>query len=276
MHAWLRQRKVLLSCVFFLTISVVLAVLNVRAPSRPDPAGALLLEAMLPLQLGVTAIGRGIEQVWDQYFDLRSVRRENETLRQRVVELEQRVQRSTEMDLANQRLRRLLDLRAETEVPMVGARVVGRSPGPWVARLVLDKGTQNGMRKDLAVLVPAGAVGRIVFTTAHTARVLLASDPSSSIDAVVQRTRERGVVVGTGNGWARLKYIPQGADMRVGDVLVASGLEGIFPKGYPLGSIFRIGTKGGEMFEDVEVRLNVEFAKLEEVLVTTSGPQYTQ
>jgi rod shape-determining protein MreC len=130
------------------------------------------------------------------------------------------------------------------------------------------------MKKDLAVLVPAGVVGRIVFATAHTARVLLASDPSSGIDAFVQRTRERGIVVGTGNGRARLKYVPEGADIRVGDVLLASGLGGIFPKGHPLGSVFRIGTKGGEMFEDVEVRLNVEFAKLEEVLVTTGGPRY--
>lgn len=276
MHAWLRQRKVFLSCGFFLAISAVLAVLNARAPSRPNPAGALLLEAMFPLQLGVTTVGRGVERVWDQYFDLRSVRQENELLRQRVAELEQRVRWSVEMDLANQRLQRLLDLQAKTEVPTVAARVVGRSPRPWVSRLVLDKGAQSGIKKDLAVLVPAGIVGRVVFTTAHTARVLLASDPSSGIDTFVQRTRERGIVVGTGNGRARLKYVPKGADIRVGDVLLASGLEGIFPKGHPLGSVFRIGTKGGEMFEDVEVRLNVEFTKLEEVLVTTGGPQYAQ
>ena len=276
MYAWLRQHKVVLSCGFFLVISTGLAILNVRAPSRPDPAGALLLEAMLPLQLGATVVGRGVEQVWDQYFDLRSVRRENDTLRQQVGELEQRVQQLVEMGLANQRLQRLLDLQAQIEAPTVAARIVGRSPGLWADRLVLDKGTQNGMRKDSAVLMPAGIVGRIVFTTAHTARVMLASDPSSGIDAFVQRTRERGIVVGTGNGRARLKYVPKGADVRVGDVLLASGQEGIFPKGHPLGSVFRIGTMGGEMFEDVEVRLNVEFAKLEEVLVTTGGPQYAQ
>ena len=276
MYAWIRQHKVVLSCGFFLVISTVLAVLNARAPSRPDPASALLLEAMLPLQLGATVVGRGVERVWDQYFDLHSVRRENDTLRQQVVELKQRIQQLVEMGLANQRLQRLLDLQTTIEAPTVAARVVGRSPGLWASRLVLDRGTQNGMREDLAVLAPAGVVGRIVSTTAHTARVLLASDPSSGIDAFVQRTRERGIVVGTGNGQARLKYVPKGADVRVGDVLLASGQEGIFPKGHPLGSVFRIGTMGGEMFEDVEVRLNVEFAKLEEVLVTTGSSQYAQ
>lgn len=271
MYVWIRQHKVFLSWGFFLAIAVVLAVLNSRAAAQPDPVGALLLEAMLPFQLGLTTIAHSVEQVWDQYFDLRSVRRENEMLRQKMEDLEQRVRRLSEMELANQRLRRLLELQAKTEVPTVAARVVGRSRGPWGDRLVLDKGVQSGMKKDLAVLAPAGVVGRIFATTTHTAWVLLAPDPGSGIDTFVQRTRERGVVVGTGNGQARLKYVSKGADIRVGDVLLASGLEGIFPKGYPLGSIIRIGTQGGEMFEDVEVGLNVEFAKLEEVLVTIGG-----
>ncbi len=276
MPASRHQRKVFLSCGFFLAIAVVLAVLNGRDPSRPDPGGALLLESMLPFQLGLTAIVHSAEQVWDQYFDLRSVHQENERLSQQIEDLEQHVQRLSELELANQRLRHLLDLQAKTEVPTAAARVISRSRGPWGDRLVLNKGAQSGIRKDLAVLVPAGVVGRIVSTTAHTARVLLAPDPNSGIDTFVQRTRERGVVVGTGNGRARLKYVSKGADIRVGDVLLVSGLEGIFPKGHPLGSILRIGTKGGEMFEDVEVRLNVEFAKLEEVLVTIGGPRYAR
>lgn len=274
MHSWFQRYKVFISCGFFLALSMFLAMLNVSSPYRVDPVGVLLLEAMLPLQVGVTAASRGVERVWDSYFDLWSVRQDNDLLRQRVEELEQLAQRAVEVDLANQRLQRLLDLQAKIELPTVAARVIGRGPALWVNRIVLDKGTQQSMAKDMVVLVPEGIVGRVVSTSAHTARVLLASDPGSGIDALVQRTRDRGIVVGTGNGRGRLKYIPDGADVRVGDAVVASGLDGIFPKGYLIGSVVRIGMKDRGMFEDVEVRLHVEFTKLEEVLVVTGRPQY--
>ncbi len=274
MHGWFRRYKVFLSCGSFIALSVFLAMLNAISPYRVDPVGVLLLEAMLPLQIGVTAASRGVERAWDTYFDLWSVRQENDLLHQRVEELVQLAQRAVEVDLANQRLQRLLDLQAKIELPTVAARVIGRGPALWVNRIVLDKGTRQNMAKDMVVLVPEGIVGRVVSTSAHTARVLLASDPGSGIDALVQRTRDRGIVVGTGNGRGTLKYIPDGANVRVGDAVVASGLDGIFSKGHPIGNVVRIGMKDRGMFEDVEVRLHVEFAKLEEVLVITGRPQY--
>jgi rod shape-determining protein MreC len=274
MHSWLQRYKVFLSCGFFLAVSVFLATLNVSSPYRVDPVGVLFLEAMLPLQIGVTAASRGVERAWDTYFDLWSVHQDNDLLRQRVEELEQLAQRAVEVNLANQRLQRLVDLQTQSALPTVAARVIGRGPALWVNRIVLDKGTQQDMAKDMVVLVPEGIVGRVVSTSAHTARVLLASDPGSGIDALVQRTRDRGIVLGTGNGRGTLKYIPDGADVRVGDSVVASGLDEIFPKGHPIGSVVRIGMKDRGMFEDVEVRLHVEFAKLEEVLVVTGRPQY--
>ena len=273
MHGWFRRYKVSLSCGFFLALSVFLATLNASSPYRVDPVGVLFLEAMLPLQIGVTVASRGVEQVWDSYFDLWSAHRDNDLLRQRVGELEQLAQRAVEVNLANQRLQQLLDLQAKIESPTVAARVIGRGPALWVNRIVLDKGTQQNMAKDMVALVAEGIVGRVVSTSAHTAQVLLASDPSSGIDALVQRTRDRGIVVGTGNGRGTLKYIPDGTDVRVGDSVVASGLDEIFPKGHPIGSVVRIGMKDRGMFEDVEVRLHVEFAKLEEVLVITGRPQ---
>jgi rod shape-determining protein MreC len=274
MHGWLRQHKTLLSCVFFLVLSVFLITVNARTPHHIDPVGVLLLEAMLPLQLGVTALSRGIERGWDGYFALWSVHQDNNQLRQRVDELEQLARRAIEVDLNNQRLQRLLDLKTRMTFPTVAARVIGRGPALWVNTVVIDKGTQQGIAQDMVVLVPEGIVGKVVSVSPHTARVLLASDPGSGIDALIQRTRTRGIVVGTGNGRGRLKYIPDGADIRVGDIIIASGLDGIFPKGHQIGSVVRIGMKDRGMFEDVEVRLHVEFAKLEEVLVITQKLTY--
>ena len=274
MHGWLRQYKILLSCLFFLVLSVFLVSVNARTPHRVDPVGVLLLEAMLPLQLGVTALSRGVERVWDGYFALWTVRQDNDQLRQRVEELEQLARHAVEVDLNNHRLQRLLDLKTELPFQTEAARIIGRGPALWVNTIVIDKGAQHGIAKGMVVLVPEGIVGKIVSVSPHTARVLLASDPDSGVDALVQRTRDRGIVVGTGNGRGVLKYIPDGADIRVGDIVIASGMDGVFPKGHPVGSVVRIGMKDRGMFEDVEVRLHVEFAKLEEILVVLQPLEY--
>lgn len=274
MYGWLRRYKILFSCLFFLVLSMFLVTVNARTPHRVDPVGVLLLEAMLPLQLGVTALSRGVERAWDGYFALWTVRQDNDQLRQRIEELEQLARRAVEVDLNNQRLQRLLDLKTEIPFPTEAARIIGRGPALWVNTIVIDKGAQHGIANGMVVLVPEGIVGKIVSVSPHTARVLLASDPDSGVDALVQRTRDRGIVVGTGNGRGVLKYIPNGADIRVGDIVIASGMDGIFPKGHPVGSVIRIGMKDRGMFEDVEVRLHVEFAKLEEVLVVLQQLEY--
>jgi rod shape-determining protein MreC len=271
MYGFLRKHRIGLSCGFFLLLSLLLATVNAKAPYRVDPVGVLLLEVMLPLQFGATVISQEAERLWDHYFALWSLRQTNETLHQRVETLENLARRAVELELTNQRLRRLLELREDLRAPAVAARVVGRSPTAWIKTIVLDRGKQHGITKGMAVLTPEGVVGQVVSVSAHAARVLLVSDPNSGVDALIQRTRARGIVAGTIEGQCILKYIQRQDDVRTGDRVVTSGLDGIFPKGQPIGGVVRVGTKDNGLFQDVEVRLSAELTKVEEVLVVASG-----
>jgi rod shape-determining protein MreC len=169
--------------------------------------------------------------------------------------------------LTNRRLEKLLALRDEVGQEVIAARVVGRNPTAWVHTVVLDKGERHGVAKGMAVLAPEGVVGQVVSVSAHAARVLLISDPNSGVDALVQRTRVRGIAAGTIDGDCVLKYIQRGDEVAVGDTVITSGLDGTFPKGQPIGTVTWVGTKDSRMFQDVEVKLSAELAKVEEVLV---------
>jgi rod shape-determining protein MreC len=271
MQRLVNRHRVILSCGFFLLLSLVLAAINTRATYQIDPVGVLLLEVMHPLQVGVTAMSQKVERVWDRYVSLWAVREQNEVLRQRLEALEGMAQQATELDLTNQRLEKLLTLREELGVNAVAAHVVGRSPVAWVQTVVLDKGESQGISKGMAVLVPEGVVGKVTTVSAHTARVQLISDPNSGVDSLVQRTRTRGIAAGTLEGGCTLKYVQRGDEVQVGDQVVTSGLDGIFPKGQLIGTVARVGTKDSRMFQDVEVMLSAELSKMEEVLVVAPG-----
>ena len=271
MNGFVHRYRVVLSCGFFLVLSLFLAAVNSRAPYRVDPVGVLLLEVMHPLQLGATALSQRAERLWDGYLALWSLRQENVELRRRLETLQGVSQRAVELDLANRRLGKLLALRDELGVAAVAARVVGRSPTAWVHTVVLDKGERHGISKGMAVLTPEGAVGQVVSVSAHAARVLLISDPNSGVDALVQRTRARGIVAGTIEGGCLLKYIQRGDDVAAGDTVITSGLDGIFPKGQLIGTVARVGKKDSRIFQDVEVILSAELAKVEELLVVAPG-----
>ena len=271
MNGFVHRYRVVLSCGFFLVLSLFLAAVNSRAPYRVDPVGVLLLEVMHPFQLGATALSQRAERLWDGYLALWSLRQENVELRRRLETLQGVSQRAVELDLANRRLGKLLALRDELGVAAVAARVVGRSPTAWVHTVVLDKGERHGISKGMAVLTPEGVVGQVVSVSAHAAQVLLISDPNSGVDVLVQRTRARGIVAGTIEGGCLLKYIQRGDDVAAGDTVITSGLDGIFPKGQLIGTVARVGKKDSRIFQDVEVILSAELAKVEEVLVVAPG-----
>jgi rod shape-determining protein MreC len=271
MYDFFHRYRIALSSAFFLAFSLILAAVNTRAPYRVDPVGVLLMEAMHPLQLAMTTVSHNAERLWVRYVALWALRKENEELRQRLAVLEGRAKQATELDLANHRLGQLLALREQFGAGAVAARVVGRSPVAWVHTVVLDKGARHGLTEGMGVLTPEGVAGRVVSTSAHAARVLLVSDLSSGVDVLIQRTRVRGIASGTVDGTCTLKYVRLGEDIQVGDAVITSGLDGIFPKGQLLGTVARVGTNDGRMFQDVEVKLSAELNKLEEVLVVAAN-----
>jgi rod shape-determining protein MreC len=136
---------------------------------------------------------------------------------------------------------------------------------------VIDRGTQDGIVKGSAVLAPEGIVGQVFLASAHAARVLLVSDHNSGVDAIVQRTRAQGIVQGTVDAGCVLKYVKRTEDVQLGDDVITSGLDGIFPKGLPIGRVVEVDKRGRGLFQHAEVKPSVDFDQLEEVLVTR-GP----
>jgi rod shape-determining protein MreC len=167
----------------------------------------------------------------------------------------------------NSRLTALLDLRETLPSDAVAARITSADASGLFHTATLNKGERHGVAKGFAVVAAGGVVGKVVATSPHAARILLLDDHASGVDALVRRTRARGIVEGGSKAGCRLKYVKRREDIRVGDKVITSGLDGIFPKGLPVGEIVHLGEEEHGLYRTAEVRPAVDFSKLEEVLV---------
>lgn len=271
MLEFVRRNRVLLSSGFFLLCSLGLLSANAHQPGRIDPLGRVFLEIMAPFQRVSSGVGGGIRGVWDRYVALIGVQKENQQLRDRVRDLEGRGNHQGELELMNRRLKRLLALERELPTRAIAASVTARDASVWFQSLTLNKGELDGIQSGMPVLAPEGVVGVISGTSPHAARVLLLTDPNSGIDVLVQRTRVRGIVSGLLEQGTILKYVKRSDDVRVGDRVVASGLDGVFPKGLPVGRVTEVSRKDRGLFLYAEVTPAADASRLEEVLVALAN-----
>jgi len=228
-----------------------------------SPLGEVL---SLPLQ-AISSIDHGISELWAGYVALQGVREENERLRKDMDLLRGQNGQLREAAAATERLKSLLQFKEQAPSAIVAAQVIGRDATNLYRSVIINKGESDGIRSDMGVVTPAGVVGRVVKTTGATAVVLLVTDPNNAIAGLIQRTRDEGIVEGTQQGLARLKYIPLLSTVRNGDRVVTSGLVGGFPRGLPLGTITGIDRAEGALFQSAELMPDVDMGRLEEVLV---------
>jgi rod shape-determining protein MreC len=263
---FLRRNRVLLSAALCLLLAAGLVVQTGR--TRTDRLGRIFLDVMAPFQRLSTAVGRFVASGWEGVAELVRARAENQTLRARTRQLRRELDRLTELELENERLRRLLDFRETLEGEPLTARVIGRDATGTARTIIIGRGESDGVTKGAAAVAPEGIVGQVFLAGRHASRVLLISDHNSGVDALVQRTRARGIVQGTVDGGCVLKYVKRTEDVQVGDALVTSGLDGIFPKGLAIGTITAVDKRGQGLFQHAEVAPRVDVDRLEEVLVT--------
>jgi rod shape-determining protein MreC len=209
---------------------------------------------------------------WQSYLNLRQTGRENESLKQRVSQLEVALQRERALAGQTRVLQEMLDLKTETPFATTPAMVIASGASPEFRTMTLDKGSSQGLATDMAVLAPAGVVGRVILPTPRAAKVQLIIDRNAAAAGLVERSRAQGVVVGTGSDRMRFEYVPGTADLKVGDRVVTSGMDGIYPKGFVLGQIESIERSAGE-FSNVLIRPAVNLSALEAVLVVTSATE---
>lgn len=218
------------------------------------------------VQRGAWAVVSGARRVWSGYVGLRSVREENDALRQKLAEVEVQLQEQRALADRSRGFERLLDLRGRTDLQTVAAEVIASSVAPEFRTLTIDKGSHQGLSTDMAVIAPAGVVGRVVSPTARASKVQLLIDRNAAAGSLVPRSRAQGVVTGRGDGLLRMEYVAEIAELAVGDAVVTSGIDGIFPKGFVIGRIERIDRSGGG-YKEILVKPAVDFTSLEEVLV---------
>jgi rod shape-determining protein MreC len=268
---FLRRNRLLFASALCLLGGALLVARTTGAPAQRDPVGRFFLDLMAPFQRATASVSRRIGDGWAGVAELFRARRENVVLRERARRLEEELDRLAEMALENERLRRLLEFRETVTGDVVTARVIGHDATGLSRTLIIDRGAADGVAKGAAVLAPEGIVGQVFVTGRSSARVLLVSDHNSGVDAVVQRTRARGIVQGSVDGACALKYVKRTEDVQVGDAVVTSGFDGIFPKGLPIGRVTLVDKASQSLFQHAEVAPRVDFESLEELLVTR-GP----
>jgi rod shape-determining protein MreC len=220
------------------------------------------------IQGGAAGLFRGVAGTWNSYFALRGVRGENEALRQQVAELEVRLQEQRALAASAERLEALLKLRDSTPLPTLAADVIAGNPNPGLMTVTVNRGSADGVQADMAVIAPKGVIGRVVGpVAAHAARVQLIIDRNAGAGAVSERTRAGGLVVGVdGDPPLAMELVSNLADVAVGDVIVASGVDGIYPRGFTIGTVEK-SERGPSLHRLIAVRPAVDFSSVENVLI---------
>lgn len=252
-------------------VALLIFSLNVPRNREANFLERSVVNILSPLLRPVSRFGGFVEDVWDGYIRLVDTNRENMRLREDIRDLNRRVQDGNEALLANHRLEKLLDMKKSVKAPTVAATVIGEDATSWFRTLIINRGSQDGIKEGMAVIAADGVVGQTVKVSSTTARVLLLTDHSSGIAATIQRSRARGVVKGKGEMLCSLEFTTREEDVKVGDMVITSGIGGVFLKGLPIGEVTMV--KRGEygIFQTVTIRPAVNIPHLEEVLVVQRG-----
>jgi rod shape-determining protein MreC len=258
---------------------VGLVVLHLAAISHQVDAGggvSLLQRAVFnllsPVQSAFAGATRGVTSAWRGWVDLRHVHQTNERLEEQVRYLETLLQERQHQAREADRLREMLALRQSLPLETIPAEVVTRDGMPWFRTLTLDRGRGAGVVLEAAVLSPAGVLGRIVAVGPNAAKVQLLQDRESGAGVMIERTRVAGVVSGqlgfadAGPSDLVMKYVPGLADVVVGDTVVTSGMDRIYPKGLVVGRVRLVG-QGSGLFKEILVTAAARPDQIEEVLV---------
>jgi rod shape-determining protein MreC len=255
----------------YLFLAVILGHVILISAQVNSRSGVPVLESVTfglfaEVQRGSSTGVSGIRNVWNRYGSLRSVERENSELKQKLEAVQVELQERRALGDRARGLQQLLELRDRSNLRTVAAEVIASSASPDFRTLTIDKGTNLEVRSDMAVIAADGVVGRVVVPSGRAAKVQLLIDRNAAAGALVARSRAQGVVKGVGDDRLELQFVSEAADVATGDLVVTSGIEGIFPKGFTIGHVDAV-EKTGPSYKRITVKPAVNFSSLEEVLV---------
>jgi rod shape-determining protein MreC len=261
----------------YLLLVVLLGHLTLISIQVNTASGVTVLQAVLfgvlsETQRAVASTIGAVAQAWVRAVALRGVEEENDRLRRENAALEVRLQEQRALASRGERLQVLLELREAIPQRTLAAEVIAGDASPYFRTVTVDKGRAQGVTTDMAVLSHRGVVGRVLGEPApRAARVQLLIDRQAGAGALIERSRAGGVVVGHDALGLRMQYVSNLSDVEVGDTVVTSGLDGIYPKGFVIGEVVS-AERGQGLYQEIVVRPAVDFASLEEVLIVLDGP----
>jgi len=258
----------------YLFLAVILGHVLLISAQVNSRSGVPVLEAVTfgifsEVQRGVSSGVNSVRHFWGGYVGLRQTQIENEELKRQLAEAQVALQAQRALADRARGLEKLLELKDRISLQTTAAEIIGAAATPDFRTVTIDKGTRDGLRQDMAIISPAGVVGRVVVPSARSAKVQLLIDRNAAAGALIERSRAQGVVVGAGDERLRLEYVSEAADIVTGDIVVTSGIDGIYPKGFVIGRVDSV-EKSGPAYKRITVKPAVDFSSIEEVLVVTT------
>lgn len=255
-------------------VLVALATASIVSDQRARRAGrgdlpawaAPLLDAAVPVQRAMALPVDLVRAVWGQYVALVDIREQNTVLNDELERLREENLQLREALVASGRLARIAEMRDEFEVPMLPAELVASDVSPWFRSVLIDRGHSDGVRSGMPVVSGQGLVGLVTATSSGAAKTMLLLDRQAAIDGTVQRSRTRGTVRGRGEE-LEFEFVAREGDVEVGDVLITSGLDGVYPKGLRLGRVTAVEPPGSKLLRSASIAPAVDFGRLEQAFV---------
>jgi rod shape-determining protein MreC len=270
--SFLWRNRVMLTGGLMLLLALHLISSGVSAEGRSGRPVLVLMEVMRPVQAFQSAVGDNLREFFSDYIELVGVREDNDRLRHQIAELQAEHTRLLELEVENHHLSDLLELRDALATQAVGARVIGEDATGLSRTLILSQGSSSGLHPQMAVVSTDGVVGKLITVSLNASRVLLMDDHDSGVDAIDQRSRARGIVAGMMDDGMMMKYVDRTGDVKPGDAVITSGMDGIFPGGLLIGQVGQVSQEGPGLFLNITVTPAVDFSKLDQVLVLTEKP----
>lgn len=264
---FIKQYRILL-----ISLVLVLAGLHMFSSSIDDPKntgffGRLILTIYEPIYKVINYPFSKASGAFSNFTSIATLRQENEKLVQQNLALQTELNQLSELAHAARRYAELLELKKNTPSLVTYARVIARPPSGEYRVLVLDKGEKDGVTMNMTAVTPKGLVGHVVQTGPYASKVLLITDANSSVPAVVQRTRANAIVKGQSIDTLKLKFLQRSEDVDVKDIVVTSGLGGIFPKGIVIGKVTLVTKEDFGVYQDAEITTEIDLERVEEVAI---------
>jgi len=252
---------------FFLLLAFIFFLNNLKDLSKFGHIEQAVFSVGAHIQNVTNSFVSGPVKIWKKYCWLLEVERKNALLIEEIQALRQENSVLRESVSSTQRIRELLNFKKKLSCKTIACEIVGVDASSFFKTFFIDKGANDGIKKDLAVINEDGVVGRSLRVVNSSSVVLLLTDQNFAVDALVQKTRSRGIVAGVSAGLCEMKYVPRSEVVEIGSLVVTSGLEGVFPKGMPIGKVISANKTGRSAFQEIFIKPVVDFGKLEEVLV---------